>query len=121
MRGVATGIVVATILHYLMNMHLSTRLIQLSWASLIKAWFPGIVLGAVSFVASWGIHVLTTILLWPVYWVLPVAIFLVPTFAAVTIFLFPNLLGPRSSNPLNYLPNRVKQFAVISNLLARLQ
>ena len=121
MRGVATGIVVATILHYLMNMHLSTRLIQLRWASLIKAWFPGIVLGVVSFVASWGIHVLTTTLLWPVYWVLPVAIFLVPTFAAATIFLFPNLLGPRSSNPLNYLPNRVKQFAVISNLLARLQ
>ena len=121
MTGAAWGIVIATILHYVMNMHMSTRLIRLSWASLLKAWAPGILIGLVCFVSSWSIHVITTWMLLPSYLVLIAALVALPAIVFGTIYLFPNILGNRTSNPLHYLPARLKENRVIRNLLERLK
>jgi hypothetical protein len=45
----------------------------------------------------------------------------VPVFPLAGVWLFPNLLGPRSMNPLVYLPGRISQIAIIRNLVARLK
>lgn len=121
MMGVAWGIVLATILHYLMNMHMSTRLIHLGWWSLLKAWLPGIGLGAVCLAASWGTHMLTLWMLLPGYLVLLSALIVIPSAALMTVYLFPNILGNSQNNPLNYLPARLKQTKAIGNLLQRLK
>jgi hypothetical protein len=121
MTGVATGIVLATILHYFMNMHMSTRLIELGWWKIITAWIPGIVLGAVCLLISWTIHIVTAALGWPGYLVLIAATILIPATMLCTIYLFPTILGNKETNPLVYLPGRIKQIAVVSNLLERLK
>ncbi|MFM7729168.1 MAG: lipopolysaccharide biosynthesis protein, partial [Flavobacteriales bacterium] len=101
MTGAAWGIVIATIIHYIMNMLMSTRLIRLSWGQLLKAWAPGILLGLVCFISSWSVHILTAWMLLPSYAVLMAAFIALPIIAIGTIYLFPNILGDRQTNPLH--------------------
>ena len=121
MTGAAWGIVLATLIHYIMNMHMSTRLIQLGWSALLKAWIPGLTLGLICFAVAWCIHTATTWLLLPGYLALLFALIGLPAMAFGAIFLFPAILGNRQSNPLNYLPTRLKENGVIRNLLTRLK
>ena len=120
-EGIALGIVAATFLHYVMNMHLSTRLIGLSGAKLIQALLPGIALGVLTFIGAWGLHVIATLMVLPDALTLLFALVFVPVFPLAGVWLFPNLLGPRSMNPLAYLPGRISQIALIRNLVARLK
>lgn len=121
MTGAAWGIVLATMLHYAMNMHMTTRLIHLGWGALLKAWIPGVLLGLICFGASWCVHVITTWMLLPGYFVLMAALVVLPLLMLVSIYLFPTILGNQQSNPLYYLPARLKEIGVVRNILARLK
>ncbi len=121
MKGVAAGIVAATIMHYLMNMFLTTRLLELRWSKLMKAWLPGILLGVICMPISWTIHLLASWAMLPSYVTLLLAAALVPMAALLCILLFPTILGRGQDNPLLYLPARAKNFKWISNLIDRIQ
>lgn len=120
-EGIAWGIVCATFLHYLMNMHLSARLIELPLSQMFRALIPGIVLGALTFTGAWGFHLMASLLQFPEVVSLLLAVVVVPAFPIAGVFLFPGVLGPRNSNPLTYLPGRIAQIAIIRNLVARLK
>jgi len=121
MTGVALGLVVATIIHYFMNMHMSTRLISLSWSQLIRALLPGIALALITLVAAWFVHVTCSFAFVPSWLTLLSAIVAVPALLAFAIYLFPRILGGSTINPIHYLPERIKQKGILRNLVARLQ
>lgn len=121
MQGVAMGIVTATIIHYLMNMFMTTRLIQLGWWELLKAWIPGMLLGVICLLSSWTIHMLSSWTLLPSALTLLLSLLFVPASAALGIFAFPHILGKGSANPLLYLPARIKGIKVIGNLIERIK
>jgi hypothetical protein len=121
MQGVAMGIVLATIIHYLMNMFMTTRLIQLGWWALMKAWIPGIILGAICLLSSWTIHTLSSLALLPSALTLLLSLLFVPASAALGVVAFPQILGKGNANPLFYLPARMKEIKLIGNLIRRIK
>jgi PST family polysaccharide transporter len=121
MQGVAMGIVVATIIHYLMNMFMTTRLIQLGWWALMKAWIPGIILGSICLLSSWTIHTLSSLAFLPSALTLLLSLLFVPASAALGVVAFPQILGKGNANPLFYLPARMKEIKLIGNLLRRIK
>ena len=121
MQGVALGIVMATIIHYLMNMFMTTRLIQLSWWELVKAWAPGLILGTICLLSSWTIHVFCAWTFLPSPITLLISVILVPASAAFGIFAFPQILGKGNANPLLYLPARIKEIKLFGNLIRRIK
>ncbi len=121
MKGAAGGIVLATIIHYIMNMFMTTRLIQLEWVAILKAWLPGISLGILCLVASWSVHSISFLLQVNGFISLTLAVIVIPGICLLGIFAFPRMLGRASNSPLMYLPNRLKQMKVISNLISRIQ
>jgi len=121
MQGVALGIVLATIIHYLMNMFMTTRLIQLGWWELLKAWIPGLILGAICLLSSWSIHMICAWTFLPSAITLLLSVLFVPASAVFGIFAFPQILGKGNANPLLYLPARIKEIKLIGNLIARIK
>jgi len=121
MTGVALGLVLATVIHYFMNMHMSTRLISLSWSQLIRALLPGISLGMITLIAAWFVHGMCSIALIPGWITLLSALLVVPSLLVCAIYLFPRMLGGETINPIHYLPERIKQKGILRNLAARLQ
>ncbi len=119
--GAATGIVLATIIHYAMNMHMSTRLISLPWLKLLSALIPGILLGALTFIGSWGVHILAVAFPMAGWLILLIALALIPLLLLAGIWTFPQILGTQEINPLNQLPARLTQNKWMSNLVARLK
>jgi O-antigen/teichoic acid export membrane protein len=121
MKGAAAGIVLATIIHYFMNMFMTTRLIELRWGALFVSWLPGIFLGAICAAAGWTVH---TVAFWfqlPRLATLATAVVVIPGTCILSIFAFPRMLGRGGSNPLSYLPQRLKQFSPLRNLLTRIE
>jgi O-antigen/teichoic acid export membrane protein len=121
MQGVALGIVMATIIHYLMNMFMTTRLIELSWWALVKAWVPGLILGAICLLSSWTIHTFCSWTFLPSAITLLLSVIFIPASAALAIFAFPHILGKGNANPLLYLPARIKEIKLIGNLIGRIK
>jgi PST family polysaccharide transporter len=121
MTGVAIGLVAATFIHYIMNMHMSTRLITLSWIHLVRALFPGISLGFITLISAWFVHVTSSLVLFPGWLTLLSAIIVVPGFLIAAVYLFPTILGGATINPIHYLPERIKQKSILRNLVSRLQ
>jgi len=121
MKGAALGIVLATIVHYGMNMFMTTRLIELPWGSLIQAWMPGISLGIICTVVGWSLHMFAFWLHFPGFATLAAALIVLPGMCFLGILAFPRMLGHGSNNPLLYLPQRLKQIKLVSNLVSRVQ
>jgi hypothetical protein len=121
MQGVAMGIVLATIIHYLMNMFMTTHLIQLGWWELLKAWIPGTILGAICLLSSWTIHTLSSLALLPSALTLLLSLLFVPASAALGVVAFPQILGKGNANPLFYLPAKMKEIKLIGNLIRRIK
>jgi hypothetical protein len=121
MKGAAAGIVVATIIHYFMNMFMTTRLIDLRWGALFAAWLPGIFLGAICGAAGWTVHTVTFWFQLPGLATLSTAVIVIPGTCILGIFAFPRMLGRGGSNPLSYLPQRLKKFSPLRNLLTRIE
>jgi PST family polysaccharide transporter len=121
MKGAAAGIVLATIVHYAMNMFMTTRLIDLSWGALARGWMPGILVGLICAFSGWTIHMISTLLLFPAFVTLIAAVTVIPGICALGIFAFPRMLGRGNDNPLHYLPKRLKEMKAFSNLMTRIQ
>ena len=121
MHGAAAGIVLATIIHYFMNMFMTTRLIELRWSALFSAWLPGIFLGAICGAAGWTVHTVTFWFQLPGLATLAAAVIVIPGTCILGIFAFPRMLGRGGSNPLSYLPERLKRFKPLGNLAARIE
>ena len=121
MKGAAIGIVLATIIHYGMNMFMTTKLIDLRWGALLRGWLPGIFLGMICGTAGWTIHTLSVWLFTPGYITLALAIIFIPALCILAIFAFPRMLGRGSNNPLVYLPQRLKQMKPLRNLISRIE
>jgi PST family polysaccharide transporter len=121
MKGAAAGIVLATIVHYAMNMLMTTRLIDLRWSTLLRGWLPGLFLGTICAFAGWSIHTVSILFLFPVYVTLAAAITIVPGLCILGIFAFPTMLGKGNNNPLLYLPQRLKQIKPLGNLISRIE
>jgi O-antigen/teichoic acid export membrane protein len=121
MTGAATGIVLATVVHYAMNMFMTSRLIQLNWGVILNAWLPGIFLGAICAATGWSLHILTFWFQVPGVATLATAVIVLPGTCILGIFAFPRMLGRGSNNPLTYLPQRLKLFKPLGSLVARIQ
>jgi len=113
--------VLATIIHYVMNMFMTTRLIELRWSALIGAWVPGILLGVICLAAGWSIHTFCFWVHLPGFVTLATALILIPGVCILGVFAFPGMLGRGSNNPLSYLPQRLKQMKLIGNLISRIE
>jgi O-antigen/teichoic acid export membrane protein len=120
MKGAAAGIVLATIIHYMMNMLMTTRLIELRWGALLLAWLPGVFLGVICVTSAWSIHTLSFFLHLPGFLTLMIAIIVVPAACLLGIVAFPRMLGRGGNNPLTYLPQRLRQIKLVSNLISRI-
>jgi O-antigen/teichoic acid export membrane protein len=121
MKGAATGIVMATIIHYIMNMLLTTQLIELRWSTLLGAWLPGIFLGTICMATGWTVHILSLWFHLPAFITLATAAITVPGACVLGILAFPRVLGRGNKNPLLYIPQRLKQIRIIGNLISRIE
>jgi len=121
MKGAAAGIVLATIIHYVMNMFMTTRLIELSWGVLFAAWLPGIFLGLICAAVGWSVHTLSFWFQFPGLMTLATATFFLPGVCLLGVFAFPRMLGRAGNNPLLYLPQRLKKNKYVGNLISRIE
>lgn len=120
MRTVALAIVFATFIHYLMNMYVCVRLIQVKWKKLFSALFSSILLGVITFAMAYPVSFLLKMIDIPVLIKLLFEIIAVFSTVVVAVYFRPKLLGNKSINPLSYLPGKLKEKNLIKKMLARL-
>jgi len=117
---VAASVVVATFIHYLMNMFLCTQLIGLKWMDLLLALAPSIGLGLVVSTIAWITSSVSEAMNLPAVVSLLTGLLAIGSCVVILIYSWPQLLGKREDNMLNFLPNRLKSFTLIQRMLARL-
>jgi O-antigen/teichoic acid export membrane protein len=120
MRAVAGAIVVATFIHYCMNMYMCTKLIGIKWNKLIGALFPSIALGLIAWVAAMITQWLLSFINMPGLIKLLTELILVFGAVAIAVFFRPSLLGGKVINLLNYVPQKLKNKTPLRQMLARL-
>lgn len=120
MPWVAFGIVVATIIHYLMNMYMCTKLIDIDWMKLFASLIPAIKLGIASALLSGLLWVVQEKMQLPHLIILLIALLYVFGVIALMIFFKPDQLGDREINLLYYLPEKLKSNKLIAKMLQRL-
>jgi O-antigen/teichoic acid export membrane protein len=121
MIWVSAGIVASTMIHYFMNMFICTKLVKISFTELFAALLPSIKLGAIAFVASFGMHQLQVELELPKLIILLISALVVFGTVGLAVFKFPNLLGSKTINMLYYLPKKVESNKWIKMMVVRLK
>lgn len=120
MQEAAGAIVAATFIHYLMNMHMCTKLIGVSWSQLLSALIPSMKIGFIALVLSSAI--------WYIKMRIDLPHSIALTFGAVfvfgaiggSIFLRPDILGKKEINILSYLPEKIRKFSIIAGMIKKL-
>ncbi len=121
MQWVAFGIVIATIIHYLMNMYLCTKLIEISWKKLFSALLPSFKLGVAAFILSGLVAGIQEKVQVPHLLLLLFAGVYVFGVIVLMIFYRPDQLGDRDINLLYYLPEKMKANKLVAQMLGRLE
>ena len=120
MPYVAFGIVVATFIHYIMNMYMCTRLIGIPWMRLFTALAPALKLGVATAMLSGILSVIQDRLGLPHLLMLLIAAIYVFGVLIFMVFYRPDQLGDKEINLLYYLPEKLKSHAMIRKMLSRL-
>ncbi len=120
LQYVALAIVIATFIHYIMNMYVCTRLIGVSWLHLFTALLPASFLAILVGVIAWCVALVLHHIQLAALLNLFLELILVFGILAVLIYFKPQLLGGKTINPLTYIPEKLKKLVLVRNMLARL-
>lgn len=121
MKAVAWAVVLATALHYLLNVFLALRILQLPLKNLLRAWMPAWLIGLCSFAwtaATWMVlssiahNMFVLLLLGSVAWALGLL---------AIIYMVPWLLGGQHINPLFVLPEKLKALKPVKSMINKLE
>ncbi|MEN9639267.1 MAG: hypothetical protein RLZZ262_1135 [Bacteroidota bacterium] len=120
MMTVAWAVVAATGLHYLLNIVLTMRILEISFISIVRSWLPSWILGLCS--ACWaGITWLVlSKLIEQQFIVLIVGVSVWSIGMLTLVYLYPWLLGGQHINPLYMIPQKIKNFSILQKLINRL-
>lgn len=121
MTWVAASIVFATVVHYLMNMHMCTQLIGIHWSGLFSALIPSLKLGFIALVLSGLIWYIRKDLYLPHMVGLVAGMALVFGIIASVVYLRPDTLGKKDINPISFLPDKLKKISVLATMVKRLE
>jgi O-antigen/teichoic acid export membrane protein len=121
MTWVAASIVFATVVHYLMNMHMCTQLIGIHWSGLFSALIPSLKLGFIALVLSGLIWYVRIDLYLPHMVGLGAGMTLVFGIIASVVYLRPDTLGKKDINPISFLPDKLKKISVLATMVKRLE
>ncbi|MBL0316257.1 MAG: lipopolysaccharide biosynthesis protein [Flavobacteriales bacterium] len=121
MTWVAAAIVFATVVHYLMNMHMCTQLIGIHWSALFSALIPSLKLGFIALVLSGLIWYVRIDLHLPHMVGLGAGMTLVFGIIASVVYLRPDTLGKKDINPISFLPDKLKKISVLATMVKRLE
>jgi len=120
MQAVAGAIVAATFIHYVMNMYMCTKLIDINWSKIVGALFPSIGLGIISWVAAFATNKILNLIELPLLIKLLSELVVVFGVLGIAVFFKPRLLGGNVINLLQYLPEKLKKKSIVKQMLARL-
>ncbi|MFM9983905.1 MAG: lipopolysaccharide biosynthesis protein [Flavobacteriales bacterium] len=120
MTMVAAAIVGATLIHYLMSMHLVTQLIGVPFSRLIQALWPAVQLGLLAALISWSVALLNDNLQLPKLVLLGVGGLAMAGGLALLIFMYPGILGGERINPLTFLPEKLKGNRFVKRMIQKL-
>jgi PST family polysaccharide transporter len=115
MQWVSIAVVVATFIHFTMNMHLCTQLIPVRWVQIISSLAPAMLLGMALWPICWLLNLVMLFTGGNCIFVLMISLVVVMLFTASIILLFPVILGRNENCILKYLPsgfqkNRIFQY-----------
>jgi len=119
MQMVAWGVVISTFIHFAMNMHLCTRLINIRWGQILSAITPSIILGILIWPFCWLMHLCLLFANTSNILVLVIAMIFTACIYASIIFLFPRLLGRNENCILNYLPRKFHSQKIFRSMMIR--
>lgn len=120
MTYVAGAIVVSTMIHYLMSMHLVTRLISIPYFRLLTALWPSIQLGMLTVITCLGMMGLKMYVEIPRLVFFGMGVFVVPVVLIGVIYLYPSVLGNETINPISFLPEKLKKNHFIARMIRKL-
>jgi O-antigen/teichoic acid export membrane protein len=115
MEWVSMAVVVATMIHFAMNMHLCTQLIPVRWSQIFSALAPALLLGLALWPLCWFLHLAILFTGGNYIFALLTSLALVLFFTVSIILLFPLILGKKENCILKYLPvafqkNKISQY-----------
>ena len=119
MQLVSCAIVLATVIHFGMNMHLCTRLIPVTWPQIFSALLPSILLGVAIWPACWLLNVTMVFIGGSYQFELIVSLIWVLLFTSSVILLFPLLLGKGENCILRYLPGAIQKNRVCNYMMKK--
>lgn len=117
MNYVALAIVLATVVHYIMNMFICSKLVGLNVRDILSAWSPALVLGAISACCSWSMNIFNDHLGLNDFTIIILTLFVNASLLVITIRTFPSVLGNHETNPLLHLPDRLRKNKYVARIL----
>jgi O-antigen/teichoic acid export membrane protein len=121
MRAIALAVVCATALHYVLNLLMTKKILELATSRLMSAIAPGLILALISMLPCALAHYLGTLLNLGHLFTLFLGLGFWGACLAVIIYQLPWLLGSASINPLTHLPLRIKSMPLIQHMLQKIQ
>jgi hypothetical protein len=117
MQYVAGAIVIATFIHYIMNMMICSGLVGLSIGDIAGALIPATAIGFITGIISWMISLLSGYLHFNAFISLTAAVLSIAVLLLAVIRFFPSILGGNDVNPLKYLPEKLKKNKYMAGIL----
>lgn len=117
MQYVAGAIVMATFIHYIMNMMICSALVGLSLRDIAAALIPATALGFITGIISWMISLLSGYLHFNAFISLAASMIAIGVVLLAVIRFFPSILGGNDVNPLRYLPEKMKKNKYMAGIL----
>jgi PST family polysaccharide transporter len=119
MKYVAAAIVVATFIHYVMNMFICSKLVGIKISDIISALIPATILGVITWVTSWSVSVVAACAQLNNFFSLIAGIGANALILLAAIKFIPGILGNSEVNPLMHLPERFLKNKFMAGILNR--
>ncbi|MEY3398379.1 MAG: hypothetical protein RL220_973 [Bacteroidota bacterium] len=117
---VAAAIGLATFIHLVMNTALSMKLVAFSWKEFMLAQIPALFLSALILAQCFVLHWLGNQISENPMLVFSFATLSIAAITFCLVYFRPAILGGKESNPLAYLPERMKRMPVIRTMVNRI-